>query len=87
MVGEVAERYGVEMTDRCVVLASPTRCFRCGGWMQEGQMVWVEWSEEIDGYRHRHRRSGLCSHRNRAVEIMGVMEVIEDAKRHPAPEG
>lgn len=75
------------MSDRCVVLASPTRCFRRGGWMDAGQMVIWELDEEIDGYRHRHRRSGLCSHRNRAVEIMEVMEVIEDAKRHPAPEG
>jgi len=32
--------------------------------------------EEIDGYRHRHRRSGLCIHHNRAVEHEIAMETI-----------
>lgn len=67
------------MSDRCVVLASPTRCFRCGGWMDAGQMVIWELDEEIDGYRHRHRRSGLCSHHNRAVEHEIAMEKIWDS--------
>ena len=54
--------------------------------MEEGQMVIYELEDSLDGYRHRHRRSGLCSHRNRAVEVMEVVEVIENAQRHPAPE-
>ena len=67
------------MNNRCVVLASPTRCFRCGGWMQEGQMVIYEWDESLDGYKHRHYRSGLCSHR-RSAEHEIVMAIIEQEK-------
>lgn len=68
-----------------VILSANTRCCRCGGNLFEGQQVTVIWDEQIDGYKHKHSRRGLCHHRNRAVEIMEVIEVI-NAQRHPAPE-
>jgi hypothetical protein len=43
-----------------VRLSACTTCYRCGGWLSEGQEVAVEWDEAIDGYIHRHTRAGLC---------------------------
>ena len=69
-----------------VVLASQTVCYRCGGNLFEGVQVWAVFDEVIDGYKHRHIRTGLCKHPTaRMAEHELVMEVIENAKHTPSP--
>jgi len=70
-----------------VILASPTVCYRCGGNLFEGVQVWAVFDEVIDGYKHRHIRTGLCKHPTaRMAEHELVMEVIENAKNISTPE-
>ena len=68
-----------------VILSANTRCYRCGGQLFEGQQVTVIFDEQIDGYKHKHSRRGLCHHRNRQVDHSLVMEVIEN-ERNAVPE-
>ena len=67
-----------------VRLSAPTVCFMCGGQLFEGQQVIVIWDVDLDGWKHRHPRSGLCHLRNRQVDHSLVMEVIENAKHTTA---
>lgn len=46
-----------------VRLEANTRCYRCNGQLFAGQEVTVIWDEQIDGWKHKHRRRGLCHHR------------------------
>lgn len=81
MVGKTLTGNGAEMKNLPRVrLSAPTICFMCGGQLFEGQEVAAIWDTDLDGWKHRHTRSGLCHHRNRNVDHSLVMEVIENAK-------
>ncbi len=73
------------MSENRVTLSANTKCYRCGGSLLEGQVVRFEFEPKIDGYIHRHSRSGLCHRRIREVDHSLVMEVIEN-ERNAIPE-
>ena len=73
------------MSENRVTLSANTKCYRCGGSLLEGQVVRWNFDTEINGYVHRHSRSGLCHRRNREVDHSLVMEVIEN-ERNAIPE-
>ena len=64
------------MTDNRITLSADTKCFKCGGSLLEGQTARWEFDTAINGYVHRHTRSGLCHRRNRDVDHLEVMEAI-----------